>query len=175
MEQRAEHKLKKDATKHFITRPLITHTPPRDSKMSNNSSTKSIPVRRVQIHDAHQMPSRYSETPGGTIFSTTPGGIHYLTSIFLMFFLIKTSELWYYMKWLFLILWGISFSNTLYCHFSSLDICFSYPVCRYCGTQVDKIYFLKTSTTTLVTNSKIWRQIMTDFFYLKNFCFPPRL
>lgn len=42
--------------------------------MSNLTSTKSIPVRRVQITEPHQMPSRYSETPGGTIFSTTPGG-----------------------------------------------------------------------------------------------------
>jgi len=42
--------------------------------MSSKATTKSIPVRRVQIHEPHQMPSRYSETPGGTIFSTTPGG-----------------------------------------------------------------------------------------------------
>lgn len=42
--------------------------------MSKFSSTKSIPVRRVEVTDPHQMPSRYSETPGGTIFSTTPGG-----------------------------------------------------------------------------------------------------
>jgi len=42
--------------------------------MNNFSSTKSIPVRRVEVTDPHQMPSRYSETPGGTIFSTTPGG-----------------------------------------------------------------------------------------------------
>jgi len=42
--------------------------------MSKFSSTKSIPVRRVEITDPHQLPSRYSETPGGTIFSTTPGG-----------------------------------------------------------------------------------------------------
>lgn len=42
--------------------------------MSNTSITKNIPVRRVQITEPHQMPSRYSETPGGTIFSTTPGG-----------------------------------------------------------------------------------------------------
>jgi len=37
-------------------------------------TTHAIPVRRVQITEPHQMPSRYSETPGGTIFSTTPGG-----------------------------------------------------------------------------------------------------
>ncbi|XP_065668053.1 eukaryotic translation initiation factor 4E-binding protein 3-like [Hydra vulgaris] len=41
--------------------------------MSSNSSS-SIPVRRVQITEPQNMPSRYSETPGGTIFSTTPGG-----------------------------------------------------------------------------------------------------
>jgi len=42
--------------------------------MSKFSSTKSIPVRRVEVTDPHQMPSVYSETPGGTMFSTTPGG-----------------------------------------------------------------------------------------------------
>jgi len=42
--------------------------------MSKFSSTKSIPVRRVEVTDPHQMPSNYSETPGGTLFSTTPGG-----------------------------------------------------------------------------------------------------
>jgi len=42
--------------------------------MNSGSLTKSIPVRRVQIAEPHQMPSKYSETPGGTIFSTTPGG-----------------------------------------------------------------------------------------------------
>lgn len=42
--------------------------------MNKFSSTKSIPVRRVEVTDPHQMPSRYSETPGGTVFSTTPGG-----------------------------------------------------------------------------------------------------
>jgi len=42
--------------------------------MSSFTATKSIPVRRVEISDPHQMPSNYSETPGGTMFSTTPGG-----------------------------------------------------------------------------------------------------
>ncbi|XP_028318104.1 eukaryotic translation initiation factor 4E-binding protein 1-like [Gouania willdenowi] len=43
----------------------------------NQSSTRSrdIPaVRRVAVHDAAHMPQDYSSTPGGTVFSTTPGG-----------------------------------------------------------------------------------------------------
>jgi len=97
--KRAGHS-KKDAnkTKHFFTcqldnpYPSKAHT--KDSKMSNNSSTKSIPVRRVQIHDAHQMPSRYSETPGGTIFSTTPGGIK-LVNIFFIILNLNFGKLYY--------------------------------------------------------------------------------
>ncbi|KAG8184305.1 hypothetical protein JTE90_008989 [Oedothorax gibbosus] len=38
------------------------------------SSNREIPGRRVVIHDASQLPIDYSSTPGGTIFSTTPGG-----------------------------------------------------------------------------------------------------
>lgn len=37
--------------------------------------SRDIPaVRRVAIHDAAHMPQDYSTTPGGTLFSTTPGG-----------------------------------------------------------------------------------------------------
>ncbi|ESO87446.1 hypothetical protein LOTGIDRAFT_220154 [Lottia gigantea] len=36
---------------------------------------REIPAtRRVILHDAAHMPNDYSSTPGGTIFSTTPGG-----------------------------------------------------------------------------------------------------
>lgn len=38
------------------------------------SKSTTIPTRRVEVKNASDMPSRYSETPGGTIFSTTPGG-----------------------------------------------------------------------------------------------------
>ena len=38
------------------------------------SNSVDIPTRRVEIDHESKMPSRYSETPGGTIFSTTPGG-----------------------------------------------------------------------------------------------------
>lgn len=38
------------------------------------TSSRSIPTRRVVINDASQLPIDYSSTPGGTIFSTTPGG-----------------------------------------------------------------------------------------------------
>ncbi|KAK2156977.1 hypothetical protein LSH36_201g03011 [Paralvinella palmiformis] len=38
------------------------------------SHTKEIPIRRVLLSDPSQLPSDYSQTPGGTLFSTTPGG-----------------------------------------------------------------------------------------------------
>ncbi|CAF0893803.1 unnamed protein product [Rotaria sordida] len=38
------------------------------------SSTEGIPIRRLIVHDPKDMPLHYGETPGGSIFSTTPGG-----------------------------------------------------------------------------------------------------
>jgi len=38
------------------------------------SESRDIPSRRIIINDASQLPSDYCTTPGGTIFSTTPGG-----------------------------------------------------------------------------------------------------
>lgn len=38
------------------------------------TTSRSIPTRRIVINDASQLPHDYSSTPGGTIFSTTPGG-----------------------------------------------------------------------------------------------------
>lgn len=38
------------------------------------SESRTIPERRVVVKDPAELPSAYSETPGGTIFSTTPGG-----------------------------------------------------------------------------------------------------
>lgn len=38
--------------------------------------SQSIPSRHVVINDASQLPMDYSTTPGGTLFSTTPGGEH---------------------------------------------------------------------------------------------------
>ncbi|XP_076326855.1 eukaryotic translation initiation factor 4E-binding protein 2-like isoform X1 [Tachypleus tridentatus] len=38
-----------------------------------NSKTLNIPAR-IMLNDASHLPSDYSSTPGGTIFSTTPGG-----------------------------------------------------------------------------------------------------
>ena len=36
---------------------------------------KSIPVvRKVVVNDPSQLPLEYGTTPGGTMFSTTPGG-----------------------------------------------------------------------------------------------------
>jgi hypothetical protein len=35
---------------------------------------KNIPIRRVPLSEQSQLPIDYSATPGGTLFSTTPGG-----------------------------------------------------------------------------------------------------
>lgn len=35
---------------------------------------QTIPSRRVLINDPSQLPIDYSSTPGGTLYSTTPGG-----------------------------------------------------------------------------------------------------
>ncbi|XP_050311207.1 eukaryotic translation initiation factor 4E-binding protein [Anthonomus grandis grandis] len=37
-------------------------------------STQAIPIKRVLVNDPSDMPAHYSQTPGGTMFSTTPGG-----------------------------------------------------------------------------------------------------
>ncbi|CAF0723290.1 unnamed protein product [Adineta steineri] len=37
-------------------------------------STEGIPIRRLVVNDPKDMPLHYGETPGGSIFSTTPGG-----------------------------------------------------------------------------------------------------
>lgn len=57
--------------------------------MSNDGSVKSIPaVRRMVINDPSQLPLNYGTTPGGSLFSTTPGGIvnlfTYSISIFVL-------------------------------------------------------------------------------------------
>ena len=45
------------------------------SESSLKTTSKSIPTRRVVINSADHMPQvDYSSTPGGTLFSTTPGG-----------------------------------------------------------------------------------------------------
>ena len=38
------------------------------------SQSRAIPTRTVPISDAAQLPHDYCTTPGGTLFSTTPGG-----------------------------------------------------------------------------------------------------
>ncbi|XP_060740908.1 eukaryotic translation initiation factor 4E-binding protein 3-like [Tachysurus vachellii] len=43
---------------------------------ANTQKTRScpIPTRVIQLKDWSQLPDCYSQTPGGTLFSTTPGG-----------------------------------------------------------------------------------------------------
>lgn len=38
------------------------------------TQSQSIPSKRIVIHDPNQLPADYSSTPGGTLYSTTPGG-----------------------------------------------------------------------------------------------------
>ncbi|GAA6067182.1 eukaryotic translation initiation factor 4E-binding protein 3-like [Tachysurus ichikawai] len=42
---------------------------------ANTQKTRScpIPTRVIQLKDWSQLPDCYSQTPGGTLFSTTPG------------------------------------------------------------------------------------------------------
>uniref|UniRef100_A0A8D0BUZ9 Eukaryotic translation initiation factor 4E binding protein 2 n=1 Tax=Salvator merianae TaxID=96440 RepID=A0A8D0BUZ9_SALMN len=39
-----------------------------------HSQSRAIPTRTVAINDSSQLPHDYCTTPGGTLFSTTPGG-----------------------------------------------------------------------------------------------------
>ncbi|XP_060097174.1 eukaryotic translation initiation factor 4E-binding protein 2 [Heteronotia binoei] len=39
-----------------------------------HSQSRAIPTRTVPISDSSQLPHDYCTTPGGTLFSTTPGG-----------------------------------------------------------------------------------------------------
>ncbi|KAI5712573.1 eukaryotic translation initiation factor 4E-binding protein 1 [Diaphorina citri] len=40
----------------------------------STSQSQVIPIRRVLLTDDSQLPSNYSSTPGGTLYSTTPNG-----------------------------------------------------------------------------------------------------
>jgi hypothetical protein len=48
--------------------------PPPFKNSPTSKSDKIIPIRRVPLSDQSQLPGDYSATPGGTLFSTTPGG-----------------------------------------------------------------------------------------------------
>jgi hypothetical protein len=43
-------------------------------KLLNSVKGREIPSRRMIVNDMSQLPYDYSSTPGGTLFSTTPGG-----------------------------------------------------------------------------------------------------
>ncbi|XP_015428775.1 PREDICTED: eukaryotic translation initiation factor 4E-binding protein 2 [Dufourea novaeangliae] len=38
------------------------------------TQSQSIPLKKILFTDPSQLPADYSSTPGGTLFSTTPGG-----------------------------------------------------------------------------------------------------
>lgn len=46
---------------------------------------KDIPTRRMVLNDISQLPTDYSSTPGGTFFSTTPGGMMHVVLCILYF------------------------------------------------------------------------------------------
>jgi hypothetical protein len=48
------------------------------SETRTMSNSEGIPIRRMVVHDAKDMPLHYGETPGGSIFSTTPGGKQFI-------------------------------------------------------------------------------------------------
>uniref|UniRef100_V9LE54 Eukaryotic translation initiation factor 4E-binding protein 2 n=1 Tax=Callorhinchus milii TaxID=7868 RepID=V9LE54_CALMI len=41
---------------------------------AQKTESRAIPTRRVIVSDSGQLPHDYCTTPGGTLFSTTPGG-----------------------------------------------------------------------------------------------------
>lgn len=53
------------------TLPIMSTAPNLERQTSDSLN---IPERRVVIKDPNELPPDYSTTPGGTIFSTTPGG-----------------------------------------------------------------------------------------------------
>ncbi|XP_076237046.1 eukaryotic translation initiation factor 4E binding protein thor isoform X2 [Calliopsis andreniformis] len=38
------------------------------------TQSQNIPAKKIMINDPSQLPTDYCSTPGGTLFSTTPGG-----------------------------------------------------------------------------------------------------
>lgn len=67
----------KDKFTNNINKKLIFNV---EIKMSASSIARqatlnqNIPSKRIVIDDPNQLPANYSSTPGGTLFSTTPGG-----------------------------------------------------------------------------------------------------
>lgn len=55
----------------FSNRNTAKKMSSQQCKLTNSCD---IPNRRIVINDEAQLPVDYSSTPGGTIFSTTPGG-----------------------------------------------------------------------------------------------------
>lgn len=59
------------------------------------TQSQNIPSKRIVIHDPNQMPADYSSTPGGTLYSTTPGG-QFNFSYFFFSSQIRTEGFWEY-------------------------------------------------------------------------------
>ncbi|KAL1123525.1 hypothetical protein AAG570_002602 [Ranatra chinensis] len=47
---------------------------PTDHVARQVTHSQNIPSKRILINDPSQLPSDFSSTPGGTLYSTTPGG-----------------------------------------------------------------------------------------------------
>lgn len=52
-----------------LNKPINTN-----NNNNNNKFGKDIPIRKMVINNVTQLPMDYCQTPGGTLFSTTPGG-----------------------------------------------------------------------------------------------------
>jgi hypothetical protein len=57
----------------FFKRIVLDYFIPKENDRTM-SSRDGIPIRRLVINDPKDMPVHYGETPGGSIYSTTPGG-----------------------------------------------------------------------------------------------------
>lgn len=58
------------------------------------SAGRDIPSKRVTVNDPSQLPHDYSTTPGGTLFSTTPGGAYARSRMFTYGALSPLSRCW---------------------------------------------------------------------------------
>ena len=74
------------------------------------SESRAIPTRTVLINDTTQLPHDYCTTPGGTLFSTTPGGKG-AARLLWDGFGIKMEERCCRWTWVFLSLWPVQNKN----------------------------------------------------------------
>lgn len=89
----------KQRTSEYSATATATATLTETSMSTGTKQVKScpIPTRVLTLKDWSQLPDCYSQTPGGTLFSTTPGGMKLLPSLFLY----SCCKNWHGVAWLF--------------------------------------------------------------------------